>query len=467
MRLGAIDMGKLSKYIGDKQFYKNTLLIAVPIMLQNGLTNVVGLLDNLMVGRVGTDQMSGVAIVNQLMFVFYISIFGGLAGAGIYLAQYFGKQDYEGIRHVFRIKVWFAIFITIGGILILFLGREPLVNMFLHQGGQTGNIEMTQHYAKGYMNIMLVGLIPFAIGQIYSSTLREMGKTIAPMIASMVAVFVNLGLNYILIFGAFGAPKLGANGAAVATIVSRTIEAFIIVFWTHKKKEELIFIKGAFRSFYIPMPLLKKVFVKGLPLFVNEFLWSSGVTFLTQCYSTRGLAAIAGLNICNTINNVFTIVFIAMGDAVAIIVGGLLGAGEMEKAKSTDTKLIAFSVTVCVGIAAIMAICAPVFPQFYNTTEEVKNIATRFIWVMAFLMPFSAFTHAAYFTLRSGGKTMVTFFFDSFFMWIVCAPLAYCLSRYTGLIVIILYAICQGVEIIKAFVGYILVKKDIWIEKIV
>lgn len=457
----------MKKLIGDKHFYKMVLLVAVPIMIQNGITNFVGLLDNVMVGQVGTEQMSGVAIVNQLIFVYSLCIFGGLSGAGIFGAQFYGQDNQAGIRDILRLKIWIGILITFLGFLVLgFLG-EPLINAFLAGEANKENVAVALYYGKEYLWIMMAGIIPFCIVQIYSSTLRETGETIVPMAAGIVAVVVNLVFNYILIFGKFGAPAMGVAGASIATVLSRFVECAIVVIWTHTHKEKNIYIMGLYRSLKVPMWLTKKVIIKGMPLLMNEALWAAGMAMLLQCYSVRGLNVVAGMNISNTIANLFNIVFIAMGNSVAIIVGQLLGAGKMKEARDTDTKMIAFSVASCIVIGAIMVAIAPLFPKMYNTTDEVRGLAESFIIIAAVFMPQNAFLHAAYFTLRSGGKTVITFFFDSVFAWVVSIPLAYVLSRYTGLSIVLIYFCCQGIEIIKCIIGFILVKKGSWLQNII
>lgn len=457
----------MKKLIGDKHFYKMVLLVAVPIMIQNGITNFVGLLDNVMVGQVGTEQMSGVAIVNQLIFVYSLCIFGGLSGAGIFGAQFYGQDNQAGIRDILRLKIWIGILITFLGFLVLgFLG-EPLINAFLAGESNKENVAVALYYGKEYLWIMMAGIIPFCIVQIYSSTLRETGETIVPMTAGIVAVVINLIFNYILIFGKFGAPAMGVAGAAIATVLSRFVECAIVVIWTHTHKEKNIYIMGLYRSLKVPLWLTKKVIIKGMPLLMNEALWAAGMAMLLQCYSVRGLNVVAGMNISNTIANLFNIVFIAMGNSVAIIVGQLLGAGKMKEARDTDTKMIAFSVASCIVIGAIMVAIAPLFPKMYNTTDEVRGLAESFIIIAAVFMPQNAFLHAAYFTLRSGGKTVITFFFDSVFAWVVSIPLAYVLSRYTGLSIVLVYFCCQGIEIIKCIIGFILVKKGSWLQNII
>ena len=458
---------KIKRLIGNKKFYKMVLVVAIPMMIQNGITNFVSLLDNIMVGQVGTEQMSGVAIVNQLLMVFNICIFGAVSGAGIFGAQFYGCGNHKGVRNAFRFKLLTCIGLLIIGLVVFITLDDNLISLYLHKSSEIGNIENTLYYAKEYLAVMLLGLLPFTISQSYSSTLRETGETILPMKAGIIAVLVNCLFNYILIFGSFGAPKLGVVGAAIATVLARFVEMGIIVIWTHRHQNQNKFIVDVYRDFKIPGALAGQITIKGMPLLVNEALWASGMAALMQCYSLRGLEVVAGLNISTTIANVFNIVFIAMGSAVAIIVGQLLGAGKMEEAKETDAKLIFFSVVSCIAIGLIMAIIAPFFPRMYNTTEDVKSLARNFILISALCMPLNAFTHAAYFTLRSGGKTWITFLFDSVFVWVVCVPVAYFLSRYTTLPIIPLYLACQLLEIIKCTIGYILVKKGVWIHKFV
>ncbi len=453
-----------TKFFGDKQFYRKILLISIPMMIQNGITNFVNLLDNIMVGQVGTEQMSGVSIANQLIFVFNLCIFGGLSGAGIFTAQYFGQGDDDGIQHTFRYKLWTGILLTIGAIALFLACGEPLVGMYL-QGD--GNVADTMIYALQYLNIMLIGLPAFMMVQVYASTLRECGQTMVPMKAGVAAVLVNLVFNYILIYGKFGFPELGIAGAAIATVLSRYVEAGIVIIWTHTHTKINTYIVGIYRSLKVPLNLAKRIFIKGTPLLVNEAAWSFGMAMLMQCYSVRGLDVVAGMNISNTISNLFNVVFLSLGSSVAIVVGQLLGAGKMKEAKEADTKMIVFCVLCCIGVAAVMAIVAPFFPQIYNTNENSRELARNMILLNALFMPQASFIHASYFTLRSGGKTIVTFLFDSVYMWCVNFPVAFILSRFTGLPVELIFVFVNVSDWIKCIIAFILVKKGVWINNIV
>lgn len=457
----------LSRYIGDKKFYKMVLAVALPIMLQNGITNFVSLLDNIMIGRIGTQQMSGASIVNQLLFVYNLCIFGAVSGAGIFTAQYYGQKNIEGVRHTFRFKLMLSAIITAGALALFILCGEPLIGMYLSDSSQSAQAAETLIYGRQYMLIMLAGLPAFMTTQVYSSTLRECGETVLPMKAGIASVLINLCFNYLLIYGKFGFPELGVSGAAIATVISRYAEALIIIIWSHSHKEKNPFVDGLYSTLKIPPALALKIFIKGLPLLLNETLWAAGMAMLSQCYSVRGLNVVAGLNISNTVNNLFNISSLALGDSTAIIVGQMLGAGKMEKAKDTARKLITFSTVFCSIIALFMLLMAPLFPMLYNTNGQARELAKEFIIINAAFMPQNAFLNASYFTLRSGGKTIVTFFFDSVFIWCVSVTLAFALSRFTALPVTSIYILVQLADIIKSVIGFILVKKGVWVNNIV
>lgn len=457
----------MKKYIGDKAFYKAALSIAVPIMLQNGINNFVNMLDNIMIGRTGTEQMSGVSIVNQLLFVFQLCLFGALSGAGILGAQFYGQKNNKGVRDVFRIKIFTALIILFVAIAIFLFGHDALIGIYLDESNDANEIALTLKYAVDYLLIMLIGLIPMAVEMSYSSTLRECGETKVSMKASFVAVFVNLVLNYILIYGMFGAPKLGVMGAAWATVVSRFIQMTLVVSWSHKHIDnETAYLEGAFSADPITDNIVGKVILLGLPLMLNETMWSAGCAAVNSCYAYRGLGVVAALNIQGVIYNIFNIMFIAMGDAVAIMVGQELGANNIEKAKDTAGKLTAFGVASCVIFGILMYLVAPYFPRIYNTTDEIKHTATTIIRFTAFVMPIHAYLHCIYFALRSGGKTVITFLFDSVYLWTISFPAAWVIANYTGMAFVYMFLCINLIDLIKVTIGTVLYRSGIWAKNI-
>lgn len=455
------------KYFGDAAFYKMVFVIAIPIMIQNGITNFVNMLDNIMIGQIGTEAMTGVSIVNQILFVYNLCLFGAVSGAGIFTAQYYGQKNTDGIRHTVRFKLWAVIIITILTVLLCVFSGQSLINIYLTGEGSAASIQMTMASGREYMLFMLAGLPFFMVTQVYGSTLRECGQTILPMKAGVAAICINLVFNYLLIYGKFGFPMLGVKGAAIATVLSRMIEAAIIVVSVHRNAAENPFVIGLYRSFAIPRDVIRRIVIKGTPLLLNETLWSAGMATLAGCYSLRGLHVVAAFNISNTISNLFHISFIAMGDAVAIIVGQILGTGDMKKAKETDTKIIVFAVLLCSLVAVLMFAIAPVFPEFYKTTEDVKQLAVKLIMISALFIPQHALLNTLYFTLRAGGKTLIAFFFDSVFIWCISVVLALALAKCTPLSILWIYFFVQLADGVKAVIGVILVKKGVWLHNIV
>ena len=457
----------LKKYIGDKAFYQKVMTITIPILIQNVITNFVSLLDNVMVGRLGTEPMSGVAIVNQLLFIFNLCIFGGISGAGIFSAQYHGKGDEEGIRNTFRMKALIVLVLTAVALVIFAFFGPQLISLFLHEGEESLDLAATLEHGRKYMYVMLISLLPFALCQIYAGTLKETGETMLPMKAGIIAVLVNLCLNYILIYGKLGLPAMGVVGAAAATLIARITECLIVAIWTHTHKERAPYIKGVYRNFRVPKELAGKVLRKGLSLMVNEGLWSLGMTALTQCYSLRGLEAISASNISSTVSNLFFCAVFAFANAISIIVGHLLGSGDIERAKDEDSKLIFSAIVICAIVGGALAICSPFIPQIYNTSDNIRDLATKLLLVSAAMMPFNAFIHSTYFTFRAGGQTILTFVFDSVFIWVVCYPVAFVLSRFTSLPIFLLFLTVNCIELIKVVLGAFLLKRGTWAKNLV
>ncbi|MBR4425493.1 MAG: MATE family efflux transporter [Oscillospiraceae bacterium] len=457
----------LKRYIGDRSFYRRMLAVMTPILIQNVITNFVNLLDNIMVGQIGTEPMSGVAIVNQLLFVFNLAVFGAHAGAGIFTAQFFGRGDQEGVRQCFRIKLWLGAICTALFAAILLGWGGALIGLFLHAGEEALDLTATLAHGQSYLNVMLLELPLFALSQVYSSTLRECGETVLPMKAGIAAVLVNLLGNWVLIYGHLGVPALGVEGAAVATVLSRAVELLIVLLWTHRQSTRCPYAVGAYRSLRVPGALIRRVAVLGTPLMLNELLWSAGTTVLNQSYSLRGLEVVSAMNISSTVSNLFFCAFFSMGVTVGILVGQLLGAGELERAVDEDRKLIAFSVVLCAAVGLVMALLAPLLPRVYNTTPLVQELAGRLLLVCAAMLPVNAFTNTCYFTLRAGGKTGITFLFDSGFIWLLCIPVAAALIYGTALPILPIYILVQSLDLVKTVLGLILVRRRSWVKNLV
>lgn len=461
-------MRVLKKFIGSKAFYASVVALILPMMVQQGITQFVNLLDNVMVGRLGTQPMSGVAIVNQIVFIFNLTIFGGLSGASIFGAQFFGKGDREGVRSTFRFRLLFGAVVVVLGMAVFLTWGEDLFSLYLDENASTpAELAATLNYAKEYTAIIIWGFFPFMIVQCYSSVLRDAGETVGPMVSSMIAIFVNLIGNYLLIYGSFGFPKLGVAGAALATVIARWSEMTYLVFYAHRRKKKFTFLQGAYRSFRIPLPLVRQIAVTGTPLLLNEVFWSIGTAMVSMCYATRGLTAVAATNINSTVWNLFAIVMAAMGNAIGILSGQLLGAGDIQGAKDTVRKLLFFSVAVNLLIGGAIVAVSPLIPFIYNTEAVVRQTATHLLMISGSFLPLSAFTQGSYFTIRSGGKTFITFLFDCVYTWVVCLPIAFLLSSFTSLPLEWVFLCVQAADILKAVIGAVMLKSGIWANNMV
>lgn len=459
-------MEKTEKY-SLKGVFLRALAIAVPMMIQNGITNAVGLVDNVMVGSLGTEAITAVSIAGQLIFVFNLGVFGGLSGPAIYGAQYYGQKNLDGFRDTVRIKHWIGLAVLLAGLCAFIFGGEFLINLYLK--GESVKIDpaLTMQIAKQYLGVMLWGLPPFVITQIFAGSMRETGSAVKPMIAGVVSVAVDIVGNWLLIYGNLGFPKMEARGAALATVIARFAELLVLLalMFAARKKHE--FLNGLYKKLTIPREIAGKLVKKSLPIFFNEFLWAAGIAMLTQIYSQKRIEIVAGLNISNALCNLLNVVFVALGSSVGIIVGQALGASQYDRARKEAFALMWFTGGVSAIMTVILIAVSGVFPNAYETTQEVKNYASEFIVVTALFFPVQGFLNALYFTLRSGGKTLVTFLFDSVYSWVVGVPVAAVLCVFTDIPVLYAYTIVQALDLVKVTIGCILINKGVWVSNIV
>ena len=436
-------------------------------MIQNGISNFVSMLDNLMVGTLGTEQMSGVSIVNQFVFVVNLSVFGAVSGAGIFTSQFFGKGNEEGIRHTIRYKLIVLAVISLLSVGIFLIFGGNLVNMFLHDGSNKGNLELTYAYAMDYLKITVIGFAPFALSQLYASTLKETGETFVPMLVGFIAVVVNCVFNYFLIFGKFGFPQMGVEGAAIATVLSRFAECILIMIYSYAKTDKHPYFRGCLSSIYIPKKTILNITAKGFPIIFNEFFWALGISLLGMSYSFHGLDVVAGYSISSTVINMLGVMGTSVGVGIGIVVGKLLGAGEFEEAVDADRKMLAFALVLSLVVGAVTVLLSRIIPQLYNTTDSARGIAAYFIAVSGILMPLDTINCGMYFTIRSGGKTYITFLFDSVYMCLIQVPVAMFLSLCTNLSIWTIYPLVISVNIIKCVLGLRLLVSKTWVNNIV
>lgn len=352
-------------------------------------------------------------------------------------------------------------------IVALLFFNNPLISLFLTESESGGDLVLTLSEAKNYLFVMLIGLIPFSFSQSYSSTLRETGETVSPMTASIIAIVTNFVLNYILIFGSFGAPRLGVVGAAIATVIARYIEAIYLILHTHRREKTFIFAQGLYKSLYLPGAVVKKILLTGTPLMLNELFWSIGTTMISQSYSTRGLTVVAATNIAGTVWNLFCVIMFAMATPFPL---SSASSSARVRLKKQSARIISFcSLPSCCTSALARSSPSPrrLSRSFTTPRRRYSASQSELLLVAGAALPIQAFAHVTYFTIRSGGKTFITFLFDCVFTWLIPLPIAFFCSRYTALSIIGIYALVQFADIIKVIIGSILLRSGIWANNVV
>ncbi|HPF53429.1 MAG TPA: MATE family efflux transporter [Eubacteriales bacterium] len=458
----------IRRYFGDKLFYAALVAVVLPIVVQQGVTNLVNLLDNIMVGRLGTTAISSVAIVGNLIFVFNLALFGGISGASIYGAQYAGVGDNDGVRHTFRFKLIIGIGLLIIAFAVFGFFEDELIGLYLNQeAASPEEIAQTLKDAKEYLHIAVWALIPFMLSQSFAGTLRELGDTKPPMIAGICSFATNLVLNYVLIFGKLGLPAMGVRGAALATVIARVAELCYIIIWIYTRKDRYPFAVGALRSLRLPWDLAKRVIKTGWPLLLNETLWSMGQAMITQSFAVRGLNTVAATSITSNVWAIFAIVMMSMGNAISIMVGQKLGADDIEGAKDVDRKLLCIDFLIHLVIGSLVIATSGVIPLLYNVTPEVRSLTSQLLVIAGAALPLHCLTHATYFTLRAGGRTIVTFLFDCVFTWAIPLPLAFVLAHYTNISPVWIYFVVQFADSVKLAIGIPLLKSGGWARNVI
>jgi len=235
----------------------------------------------------------------------------------------------------------------------------------------------------------------------------------------------------------------------------------------HRHTDKYHFLAGAYRSGFVPGSLIRRIAVTGTPLLLNEVLWSLGMTFINQCYSTRGLSAVAAVNITSTAWNLFCVIMFAMGNAVAILVGQRLGAGDKEGARDVDRKLIFMTIVVHTIMGLLLILFSGLIPRMYNVEQSVRDTTRQMLIVAGLALPIHAFVHVTYFTIRSGGKTVITFLFDCVYTWAVPCVLAFCLSRFTDMSIVWVYFAVQFIDVVKVVIGALMLRSDFWANNVV
>lgn len=439
-----------------KSFYFTALLLAMPNIIQQLVTNLSQMVDNLMVGRLQEIAIAGVTITNQIFFIFTIVMLGLSAAGGIFITQYRGAKNDEKVTEVFRVVLLFAI----GLGLIFFFAMHFIPEVFL---GLFAKDPQTIASALSYVDFIKYTFLIYPISLAIGASYRFCGLVKVPMYVAIVSVIVNIIFNYLLIYGNFGFPALGVPGAAIATLIARVVEVVILFVLTRKLNTPIKITLSKMFSF--EKFVLTDYINKGYGLIINEFFWSLGMQMVVVVYTSKISENIAAMSIANVMTNLIFVGMSGMSVAVSIIVGNSLGQGKFEDARRDSKKLLKLSSGVGLSLGIIVVIVSYFITMLYDINPETL-MAARLVIVAAASFSWLYYLNVGFFyTLRAGGDTKSVLIMDSGFVWAVMIPAALLIGQ-LHLYLPLHYFVVQFFDFIKLIVARARYRKGHWLKNL-
>lgn len=451
------------KNVGPWSFYREALQIALPVMAQQLIMSLVSLIDNFMVAGLGDAKMAAVNVANQVNFVYLVVLWTLCGAGGIYMAQFRGANDAEGMKQAYQFKTIMALLVSTVYFVILWTIPEQLISVMTM--GNSAQAEIVS-YGAGYLRLISFTLIPIAISTAIGTAFREIGLPRIPLAISVVSTLVNTAGNYILIYGNFGAPRLEITGAALATIVARIIE--VSAFLVYIRLRHIEFYVPVTRLLHINTRLMGEILGKSGMMLLSETTWVVSETVVTALYNSRGGAeVVAGMAAGWTIANVFFLVFGGIHAATAVVVGGVLGSGRLDEARNRAhwLKFGAFIAGIVFALGAILStLLIPVV--FGNLTANARFITSGLVLVIAFYMPLWAVLNAQFAISRAGGDTALGMYVDVSVNTLLFIPGAFILTLGTGIGPVPMFAIIKLTDVVKYLIARWYLKKERWVKNL-
>lgn len=442
----------------DKAFLKALCAIALPIMLQNFLNAFVNILDTVMIGKLGTIELAAVGLGNQLFFLLNLILYGVGSGSMVFTAQFWGKKDFKGLQKTFGISMTVAVFFAVIFTVCCISMPETILSLYTKD---TAVIE------KGvqYLSVSAFCFLPFAVNFILMITLRSIEKVKVAVGATLVSIIVNTVFNAILIFGLFGFPALGVQGAAIATVVARCVELLITFTVTKYRKYPVL---GPLKNHIaFDCKFLKVYFLIVMPVLLNESLWSFGITFHHKIFAGLDTFAYAGFNITNTISQLTWVIFIGFGNGISVLIGKKIGEKRADEARIYASKVLFFIPIVAVFVGAALIPISYLVPYLFNVEPIVLSIVKTLFLVLACCYPLKACNMCILIGLvRAGGDTRFGMICDTFIMWLIAIPLAYMMSAYSILPVWGIYMCLFSEEPLKLLLGLWRIRSGKWLHSV-
>lgn len=442
----------------DGIFLKKAVRIALPVAMQGMLNTIVNLVDTMMIGALGATAIAAVGLANKVFFVFTLLVFGIVSGSGVLAAQYWGNGDIKNIKKVVGLALTLAVAASIAFLVPAVVCPEAVMRIF------TASEDAIQ-VGAGYLTIVALSYPATAVSNTFVAMLRATGRVKAPVVISSCTIFINIFFNYTFIYGNFGAPAMGAAGAALATLMARLAEALSIILVVYLGKAP---VAARFKEMFgYSREFLVQFFSTTSPVIANEFIWGLGTTLYSLAYGRMGNDAVAAITIATTIQDIVTVLFQGLSAATAVIMGNEMGAGKLKRAEryAKNFLILQFIVTI-LGALFCVAIRWQII-SVYNITPEIAESVSRCIIVFALFMPFKMFNYVMVVgILRSGGDTKMCLLLDCSGGWMIGVPMAFLGGLFFGFPIHIVYAMVMLEEVYKAVFGYWRYRQKKWLRNL-
>lgn len=427
--------------------YKRVMILTIPIIIQNLISSLLNLMDTVMIGKLGELYLASVGIANQYFFFFTLMLFGVNAGCSIFISQFWGKKDEANIKKITALAISFSIVIAIIFTLGALLFSDSIISIFNSDKAvlQTGG---------DYLKIVALSYLFTAISISFAFSLRSTENTFIPMLGSIIALLINVVLNYILIFGKLGFPAMGVKGAAIATVIARLVETIMILIYVYKKSELLNVNFSHIKL--LDLKFIKVVYKGMLPVLINEFVWGLGNLTYNVIYARMGIGTTAAIQVTSTVMNLLMIVIMGLGNSAMIIVGKEIGAKREGLGKLYAVRLYKFAFLVAIAISIIIFTTAKDFVYFFKMSESVLNDTKNILYVNAVLLLIRSYTFVMIVgVLRGAGDSKYAVKIQGLTLWLIGIPIAFIGAFVLKLEVYYVVALTGMEEIAK----YILIRR--------
>lgn len=442
-------------------FFSNLFNIAVPIILQNFLGSFVNMLDNIMVGQLGAIDIAAVGLANQIFFVMQVMMFGVVSGGAIFITQYWGKKDLEGVHRTVGISLVFSVAVSVFFTLAALIFPEFCLRIY------SSDEEVIARGAV-YLRYVAPSYIFTGIAFAFANACRSTEHVRLPMVVTAISVIVNGVMNYILIFGIKAGSvvlikPLGIVGAAIATDIARIVEFLLIIIIPYAKKYEFA---ANLNNFFKKQPGFMPKFLKVvIPVLCNETLWGVGASMHSSIFGHAGTDVIAAFNITSTTSNLIWTFFMGCGNATAIILGKMIGEKKYSEARSLAKKYTLFLACSGAVLGLLLIPLAKMLPMFYNVDKDVIHIAQIFLYLTLLFYPLNATNmFFAVGLCRSGGDTVYSLIMDTGFMWVLSIPLGFCAVMFLHLPFWAVFLCVHSEDILKWFLGFFRLQSGKWLH---